>query len=180
MPLASADRDAQPVRQWVRTGENLGPFSHAVVGPSPFLAISKRAGGFSLVNPQDLTRKMVARDLELVHQIHASVAIREILLAGYLQATGHDDTAWRRRQRSEADRFPGATAGCGFNSRKFGSPCSSGLTRVRSESLVPEHAVHAVPTSNEGRQHSGQLEADAHDRRRSQAARGVACESIRF
>jgi hypothetical protein len=68
MPLASADRDAQPVRQWVRTGENLGPFSHAVVGPSPFLAISKRAGGFSLVNPQDLTRKMVARDLELVHQ----------------------------------------------------------------------------------------------------------------
>ena len=38
------------------------------VGPSPFPAISKLAGGFSLVNPQDLTRKMVARDLELAHQ----------------------------------------------------------------------------------------------------------------
>ena len=37
------------------------------VGPSPFPAMSKLAGAFSLVNPDGLTEELMTRGLELVH-----------------------------------------------------------------------------------------------------------------
>jgi hypothetical protein len=112
------------------------------VGPSPFPAISKLASGFSLVNPQDLTRKMVARDLGTGTSIHASVAIREIVLAGYVQATGHDDTAWRRRQRSEAGRFAGATAGCGPTRENLAHRLELADSKRRSRTQILDRTAH--------------------------------------
>jgi hypothetical protein len=108
------------------------------------------------------------------------VALREQLEAGEPRAADAFWAAVGAQGTPLVEAIPGTDDAFLVTFVWRGTPATRNVLLIRGRSLVPEHAVHAVPTSNEGRQHSGQLEADAHDRRRSQAARVVACESIRF